>query len=52
MFDETVTVAKFINKFKIFDSKSRLKNSITQKHSPNTSLTRNIFLTKEPINKR
>ncbi len=26
LFDDTVTVAKFIKKFKIYDSKSRTKN--------------------------
>jgi len=31
MFDDTVTVAKFINKFKIYDSKTSIKNAYSQK---------------------
>eukprot|EP00347_Sterkiella_histriomuscorum_P022426 403338531 len=52
LFDDTVTIAKFINKLKIYDSKSRIKISHTQKNSPNTSVTRNNFLTLDPNQKQ
>ncbi|CDW71141.1 UNKNOWN [Stylonychia lemnae] len=47
MFDETVTVAKFINKFKIYDSKTRMQNVHSQKQSPNRSVMNNDFYLKK-----
>lgn len=43
MFDETVTIAKFMNKFKIYDLKSRIKNSKTQKNSPRLATIKRNF---------
>ena len=43
MFDDTVTVAKFIKKFLIYDSKTRIKNTVSHKNSPKNLSILNSF---------